>query len=39
MSGSIFDKLDIPRPEYILEVGCGSDAQQTAGIKVRLEDV
>ncbi len=39
MSGSFFDELDIPRPDYNLEVGSGSHAQQTAAIMVRFEEV
>lgn len=39
MSGSFFDELDIPRPDYNLEVGSGSHAQQTATIMIRFEEV
>ncbi len=39
MSGSFFDELDIPRPDYNLKVGSGSHARQTAAIMVRFEKV
>ncbi|WP_291319811.1 UDP-N-acetylglucosamine 2-epimerase [Desulfonatronospira sp.] len=39
MSGAFFDELDIPRPDYNLEVGSGSHARQTSAIKVRFEEV
>lgn len=39
MSQVFFDELSIPVPDYNLEVGSGSHAQQTADILVRLEQV
>jgi UDP-N-acetylglucosamine 2-epimerase (non-hydrolysing) len=39
MSGSFFRDLRIPPPNYHLEVGSGSHAQQTAEIMRRLEPV
>lgn len=39
MSQTFFDELDIPVPDYNLEVGSGSQSQQTAEIMVRMEDV
>lgn len=39
MSQTFFDELDIPTPDYNLETGSGSHAQQTAEIMVRLEEV
>jgi UDP-N-acetylglucosamine 2-epimerase (non-hydrolysing) len=39
MSGSFFRDLRIPAPNYHLEVGSGSHAQQTAEIMRRLEPV
>ena len=39
MSQTFFDELDIPAPDYNLEVGSGSQSRQTAEIMVRLEDV
>lgn len=37
MSGSFFEQLGIPAPDVNLEVGSGSQAEQTAGIMVRYE--
>lgn len=37
MSGDFFDQLGIPKPDVNLEVGSGSQAEQTAGIMVRYE--
>jgi len=37
MSGSFFDELGIPDPDINLEVGSGSQAEQTAGIMVAYE--
>jgi len=37
MSDVFFQQLDIPEPDYNLEVGSGSHARQTADIMVRLE--
>jgi UDP-N-acetylglucosamine 2-epimerase (non-hydrolysing) len=37
MSGSFFEQLDIPKPDINLEVGSGTQAEQTAAIMVRYE--
>ena len=37
MSGGFFSQLDIPEPDVNLEVGSGSQAEQTAGIMTRYE--
>lgn len=39
MSGSFFDELGIPSPDLNLEVGSGTQAEQTAGIMVAYEKV
>jgi UDP-N-acetylglucosamine 2-epimerase (non-hydrolysing) len=39
MSGRFFEELGIPAPDYHLEVGSGSHAQQTAEIMKRIEPV
>jgi UDP-N-acetylglucosamine 2-epimerase (non-hydrolysing) len=39
MSGQFFRDLGIPEPQYYLEVGSGSHAQQTAEIMRRIEPV
>jgi len=37
MSGEFFRQLEIPEPEVNLEVGSGTQAEQTAGIMTRYE--
>lgn len=39
MSGEFFEQLDIPAPDINLEVGSGTQAEQTAAIMVRYERV
>src|SRR5215469_12069157 len=39
MSGQFFRDLGIPQPQYHLEVGSGTHAQQTAEIMRRIEPV
>jgi UDP-N-acetylglucosamine 2-epimerase (non-hydrolysing) len=39
MSGSFFEQLGIPEPDTNLEVGSGTQAEQTAAIMVRYEKV
>ncbi len=39
MSGNFFEQLGIPQPDINLEVGSGSQAEQTAAIMVRYEKV
>ena len=39
MSDVFFDELEIPPPDYHLEVGSGSHAEQTAKIMVRYEQI
>jgi UDP-N-acetylglucosamine 2-epimerase len=39
MSQTFFDELGIPSPDYNLEVGSGSHANQTAEIMIRFEEL
>lgn len=39
MSGSFFEQLGLPEPDINLEVGSGTQAEQTAAIMVRYEKV
>jgi UDP-N-acetylglucosamine 2-epimerase (non-hydrolysing) len=39
MSASFFEQLGIPAPHINLEVGSGTQAQQTAGIMIRYEEL
>ena len=39
MSQAFFDEMELPKPDYNLEVGSGTQAYQTAEIMVRLERV
>jgi UDP-N-acetylglucosamine 2-epimerase (non-hydrolysing) len=39
MSGQFFRDLNLPDPDYNLEVGSGSHAQQTAEVMKRLEPI
>src|SRR2546425_3566339 len=39
MSGGFFEQLSIPEPDINLEVGSGTQAEQTANIMVRYEKV
>ena len=39
MSGTFFDELGIPKPDYFLGVGSGSHAVQTADAMCKFEDV
>jgi UDP-N-acetylglucosamine 2-epimerase (non-hydrolysing) len=39
MSDVFFEELEIPKPDYHLDVGSGSHAQQTAGIMLKFESV
>ncbi|MCG3189233.1 MAG: UDP-2,3-diacetamido-2,3-dideoxy-D-glucuronate 2-epimerase [Burkholderiaceae bacterium] len=39
MSADFFDQLDIPAPDVNLEVGSGTQAEQTAAIMVRYEQL
>jgi UDP-N-acetylglucosamine 2-epimerase (non-hydrolysing) len=37
LSGVFFDQLGIPQPDFNLEVGSGTQAEQTAAIMTRYE--
>ena len=39
MSQSFFEELEIPNPDYHLQIGSGSHAQQTAKIMIAFEEV
>jgi len=39
MSDVFFEELEIPSPDYHLEVGSGSHAEQTAKVMVRFEEI
>ncbi|MFN5793671.1 MAG: UDP-N-acetylglucosamine 2-epimerase, partial [Bacteroidota bacterium] len=39
MSDNFFEQLQIPAPHYNLNVGSGSQAQQTAGIMIKYEEI
>lgn len=39
MSDVFFEELEIPKPDYHLEVGSGSHAEQTAKVMVRFEEI
>jgi UDP-N-acetylglucosamine 2-epimerase (non-hydrolysing) len=39
MSQAFFDDLEIPEPDFFLEAGSGSHAEQTAKIMVSFEKV
>ena len=39
MSADFFDQLEIPEPDVNMEVGSGSQAEQTAAIMVRYEKI
>ena len=39
MSGAFFQQLEIPEPDVNLEVGSGTQAEQTGAIMVRYEQV
>jgi len=39
MSQKFFDELGLPQPDYQLNVGSGSQAQQTANAMIKLEEV
>lgn len=38
LSGSFFEELDIPEPDINLEVGSGTQAEQTANVMVKFEN-
>ncbi len=39
MAGVFFDELDIPKPDYSLNVGSGSHGLQTGNMMVKIEEV
>lgn len=39
MSGSFFEQLGIPKPHYNLEVGSGTQSEQTAAIMIKYEEL
>jgi len=39
MSDIFFEELNIPKPDYYLNIGSGSHARQTAGIMTKTEDI
>jgi UDP-N-acetylglucosamine 2-epimerase (non-hydrolysing) len=39
MSDAFFEDLGLPRPDYHLEVGSGSHAQQTGNVMIKYEEV
>ena len=39
MSGSFFEELNIPTPNYSLNIGSGSHGKQTGGIMLGLEPI
>lgn len=39
LSGSFFEQLGIPKPDVNLEVGSGTQAEQTAAIMIRYEEL
>jgi len=39
MSDAFFQDLNLPRPDYHLEIGSGTHAQQTAGVMVAYEEI
>jgi len=39
MSGQFFEQLGIPEPDFNLEVGSGTQAEQTAAIMIRYENL
>lgn len=39
MSDIFFDELNLPKPDYNLDVGSGSHAQQTSDMLIRIESV
>ncbi|MEM9172455.1 MAG: UDP-N-acetylglucosamine 2-epimerase (non-hydrolyzing) [Pseudomonadota bacterium] len=39
MSGAFFDELGLPKPDFHLEVGSGSHAEQTGGVMIAYEKI